>query len=204
MASRAAHPLRFFHLVLAALGVILIVLNATLINWATPERSVATYLQSDEFSRQSASLLVPDVAMVFMYLFLAVGRPRFSSQFNHTLCRILFSLVIAVGLLYRHSEYLDKQVQIYKIREFFARSRGNTLQRSLAEDYFCVLGDVTGIPAAIVEHKLNECRVRVTSSVLSFFAAFMVVVELFVAARRGDIGEKKKKEKEAGEEVYHL
>ncbi|KAG0013097.1 hypothetical protein BGZ82_002300 [Podila clonocystis] len=200
MASQAAHPLRFFHLILAALGVILIVLNATLINWATPERSVT----SDTFSRQSASLVVPNVAMVFMYLFLAVGHPRFSSQFNHTLCRILFSLAIAVALLYRHSEYLDKLVQFYKINEFYARS-GYSSQRSLADDYFCVLGDVRGIPEAIVEHALNVCRVRVSSSVLSFFAAFMVVVELFVAARRGDIGEKKKeKEQEAGEEAYQL
>ncbi|KAF9303543.1 hypothetical protein BGZ74_003518 [Mortierella antarctica] len=201
MTSQAAHPLRFLHLLLAALGVILIILNATLVSWATPERSVASDAQSDFLSKVTASLLVPNIAMVLMYLTLAVGRLRFSSQLNHSLCRILFSLAIAVGLLYFHSAHLDQRVQIQKAKEFFARSRGRTLQRSLADDYFCVLGDVSGVD----EHTLNVCHVFVSSSVLSFFAAFMVVVELVVASRRGDIGEEKKeKEQEAGGEVYQI
>ncbi|KAF9321446.1 hypothetical protein BG006_002613 [Podila minutissima] len=205
MTSQAAHPLRFLHLFLAALGVILIILNATLVSWATPKRSVASDAQSDQLSRISASLLVPNVAMVLMYLALAIGRLRFSSQLNHSLCRILFSLAIAIGLLYFHSAHLDQRVQIQKAKEFFARSMGRTLQRSLAEDYFCVLGDVGGLSEAAVKHNLNVCHVFVSSSVLSFFAAFMVVVELVVAGRRGDIGEEKKeKEQEAGGEVYQL
>ncbi|KAF9315559.1 hypothetical protein BG003_002912 [Podila horticola] len=203
MTSQSAHPLRFFHLLLAALGVILIVLNATLVNWATPLRSVISNAQIDVFSRLSASLLVPDVAMVLMYLVLALGHPRLSSQFNHSLCRIIFSLAIAVGLLYFHSAYLDALVQQHNLNVYFADEDERIALRSVADDYFCVLGDVRGIPAILVEHALNVCRVRTSSSVLSFIAAFMVVVELFVASRRGDIGEKKEKEREAGE-VYQL
>ncbi|KAG0083697.1 hypothetical protein BGZ93_001650 [Podila epicladia] len=201
MTSKVAHPLRSLHLFLAAFGVILIVLNASLISWATPERSVFSDAQSDLFSRISASLLVPNVAMVLMYLTLAIGRVRFSSQVNHSLCRVLFSLAIAVGLLYFHSAYLDMKVQQQKVLEYIAQFRERAPPRSLADNYFCVLGDVSDVPAAVIEHALNGCRTFVSSSVLSFFAAFMVVVELVVASRSGDIGEEKKEQEAGGEGI---
>ncbi|KAF8985505.1 hypothetical protein BGZ52_010526 [Haplosporangium bisporale] len=171
-----------------------------MVNWAVEAQGEVVL---NLFSRVYAALLVPDIAMVLMYLVLAAGRPRLSSQFNHSLCRVLFSLALAVGLLYYPSSFLDALVQKHKLLDIIS---GNKRSRyfTLEEEYFCDFGDFS-VSRGSIDHVLMVCQVHVSSNVLSFFAAFMVVVELFLASRRGDIGEKKRKvdQEEAGE-VYQL
>ncbi|KAG0341967.1 hypothetical protein BG000_007415 [Podila horticola] len=201
MTSQPARPLQPRHLFLAALGVVLLGLNATMIGWVERARGAVTL---EPLSGTYASLLVPDVAMVLLYLVLANGRPRLSNQSHHTRCRILSSLALAVGLLYYPSAYLDAQVQARSLasRYVYSNDRSSRLiifSRSLAEDYFCIGEEVSwGRPKSVVNAVLNVCRVHASSGVLSFLAAFMVVLELFLARRRDDIGEKKE-EKGVGE-----
>ncbi|KAF9388442.1 hypothetical protein CPB97_001022 [Podila verticillata] len=202
MTAQPKNTLQSLHVCLAALGMLLLILNATMVNWAVEAHGEVVL---NLFSRLYAALLVPDVAMVLMYLVLAVSRPRLSSQFNHSLCRVLFSLALAIGLLYHPSSFLDALVQKHKILDIIiGNNRSRYFSRTLEEEYFCDFGDVS-VYRGSIEYDLMVCRVHVSSNVLSFFAAFMVVVELFLASRRGDIGEKKRKvdQEEAGE-VYQL
>lgn len=202
MTAQAKKTLQSLHLCLAALGMLLLILNANIVNWAVKAQGEVVL---NLLSRVYAALLVPDVAMVLMYVVLAAGHPRLSSQFNHSLCRVLFSLALAVGLLYYPSAFLDALVQKHKLLDIIAgNNRSRYFSRTLEEEYFCDFGDVSG-SKGLIDHALMVCRVHVSSNVLSFFAAFMVVVELFLASRRGDIGEKKREvdQEEAGE-VYQL
>ncbi|KAG0028754.1 hypothetical protein BGZ81_004439 [Podila clonocystis] len=119
-----------------------------------------------------------------MSLILAVDRPRLNNQRLHTVCRVVFSLVLVAGLVLYPAVMIDSQVQFSKLKEARYLSRGYTDNPfTFEKTYFCSADFMS-----TSEDVLRNCRVRVSRDMLSIIAAFLVVVELVVAGVLGDIG----------------
>ncbi|KAG0357706.1 hypothetical protein BG005_003193 [Podila minutissima] len=186
-ATKHHRGLRAFRLFLAFLGLVILGLNTQMIvrlengyNSMTPEQRADAEIDPS-FREDYAKLLTPCLGLVIMFFILAVGRPRLNNQRLHTVCRVLFSLALAASLAYFPAVTIDSLARFTKRAEANYLSRGGTDYPFTFEKLYFCSNDFN-------EVGLRDCQIKVSRDMLSFIAAFLVVVELVVAGVVGDIG----------------
>lgn len=184
--------LRAYRLFLAFFALVLLGLTIQCVVWVEQSRKefVAMkpgWMKFNPFHSQVADAfawLVPDLAMLFMFLLLAVGRPRLSNQNLHTLCRVVFSLTLTFGLVYWPAWHLHSQIQFDKeIGPIMASQGPHSLRFKAMDIYVCSTKDTEW-----EDGSLNICRTVLTREMFSFIAGFLVVGELVFAGIVGEIG----------------
>ncbi|KAF9378557.1 hypothetical protein CPC16_011229 [Podila verticillata] len=134
------------------------------------------------YTKEYVALLVPDISMLLMFLLLVVSRLRFNNQKLHSICRVLFSLTLAFGLVYYPALMINAQVQIIRRMNELLVSRGGANAFTFENMYFCSMKNVESTDY------LHMCRVIAAKDMLSFIAGFLVILELVFAGRVGEIG----------------
>lgn len=97
---------RFCHIFLVALGVVLLGLSEkSVVDWEHLRRWSRVPLAGSvgAFLKYHASILVPNAAMILMYLVLVIGRPRLSNQKLHSILRVAFALALIAGLVWSNT-----------------------------------------------------------------------------------------------------
>ncbi|KAG0008848.1 hypothetical protein BGZ82_004387 [Podila clonocystis] len=189
-ATKPHRGLRVLRLFLAFLGLVVLGLNTQAIielekvnSSLTPEQRTEVEIDSS-FREDYAKFLTPCLGLLIMSLILAVDRPRLNNNRLHTVCRVVFSLALAAGLLFFPAVMIDSHVQFSKMTEarYFSSSYTDN-PFTFEKMYFCS-ADFMSTDEVV----LRICRVSVSRDMLSIIAAFLVVVELVVAGVVGDIG----------------
>ncbi|KAF9366966.1 hypothetical protein CPC16_007206, partial [Podila verticillata] len=98
-------------LIVLGLNIHYVVLTQQVRRWSADEE----YPYAEEY----VALLVPDIGMLLMFLLLAVSRLRFNNQKLHSVCRVLFSLTLAFGLVYYPALLVNAQVRVFRILNEF-------------------------------------------------------------------------------------
>ncbi|KAF9203719.1 hypothetical protein BGZ59_001477 [Podila verticillata] len=181
-ATNKPHPgLRVYRLFLAFVALIVLGLN---IHYVVLTQQVRRWSADEEYpyAEEYVALLVPDIGMLLMFLLLAVSRLRFNNQKLHSVCRVLFSLTLAFGLVYYPALMINAQVQIIRRMNELLVSRGGANAFTFENMYFCSMKNVESTDY------LHMCRVIAAKDMLSFIAGFLVVLELVFAGRVGEIG----------------
>ncbi|KAG0029767.1 hypothetical protein BGZ82_007740 [Podila clonocystis] len=184
--------LRIYRIFLAAVALVALGLNIQHIIWFERTRKARAAKELPEeladldplktypFVKEYIALLVPDLVMLVMFLLLIIGRPRFNNQNLHSVCRVLFSLTLAFGLVYWPALLVDSQVQVSRI---LGESHGHSGDsHSFKDAYFCSTDNTF-----YADGTLHMCRARVARDMLSFIAGFLVVIELVFAGLVGEI-----------------
>lgn len=193
-AQRLHRPLRFYHLFLAIVGMVLLGLHSSVISAnakyrRSMEESISKPIPVDHGALAAA--LIPFLGMILMYLALAMGR-RLSKLGSHTALRVVFGLALAAGLLYwpsasiagalKYEEYLREEQPRYQ-REF---GEPFPFEYTFSKNYFCRSADM--FYDADGEF-LAYCNVNLSMNMISFTAAGLVIVELATAYICGILGE---------------
>lgn len=188
--STTHRGLRVYRLFLAFLGLAILGLNIAHIVYLekgyssmTPEQRAEAEIESS-FREDYPKLLLPDLGLNLMFLILVVGRPRLSNQKLHSVCRIMFSLAIAFGLVYLPARLVNSLAQMTKRSQALYESMGGTEYPFTFENrYFCS----TSIKR-YGDADRSQCITIVSRDMMSFIAAFLVVIELVIAGVVGEIG----------------
>jgi hypothetical protein len=183
--------LRAYRLFLAFLGLNVLGLNIRWIVWNEKARNIVSPYDTDpnpyknyNFAADYSQLLVPDLGLLLMFLILAVGHPRLNNQKLHSICRVLFSLALAFGLVYYPARRIDAYVQSVKLSREFAAEHGMTGDYPLTfgKEYFC------SIEYGYDGDTLWLCRTLASRDMLSLIGGLLVVLELVFAGVVGEIG----------------
>ncbi|KAF9388445.1 hypothetical protein CPB97_001025 [Podila verticillata] len=185
--------LRVYRLFLAFVALVVLGLNIQDVVWTQQARrwlaeealreGVSNISEEYPYAEEYTALLVPDIGMLLMFLLLAVNRPRFNNQKLHSVCRVLFSLTLAFGLIYYPALLVNVQVQASRRRNELFASHGSANPFTFENIYFCSTRNMT-----YADNDLHMCRTKATRDMLSFIAGFLVVLELVFAGRVGEIG----------------
>ncbi|KAG0341971.1 hypothetical protein BG000_007419 [Podila horticola] len=180
---------RFYHIFLVALGVVLLGLSAkSVVDWEHLRRRSRVPLAGSDgaFLKYHASILVPNAAMILMYLVLVIGRPRLSNQKLHSILRVAFALALIAGLLQHTAETYREEVQAEKyFQELSQQNDWLASDYSFVKYQFCdkeLYGEGQG---------LTRCQVEASRNVLYLISAVLMLVELVVGFRVSEIGKGK-------------
>jgi hypothetical protein len=180
---------RFYRIFLVALGVVLLGLNVKSIadSEYLRRRSRVPLAGSDSaYPKYYASILVPNVAMILMYLVLVFGRTRLSNQKLHSILRVVFALALVAGLVRHTAETYREGIEAEKyLQEFTQENDWPASDYSFVKYQFCdkeVYGE---------GQNLTWCQVNASRNILYLISAVLVLVELVVGFRVGEIGKGK-------------
>lgn len=194
-ATNKPHPgLRVYRLFLASLGLVILGLNIQYIVWSEEARGHFADQESEHalsfrpfgdfpYAKQATALLVPNISMFLMFLLLAIGRPRLNSLRLHSVCRILFSLTLVIGLIYWPALQIELLARSLKSMNQTFEKSGFRSPGTLATIWLCSTGGTN-----LSGHALRRCQTVAARDILSFIGAFLVVLELVFAGVVGEIG----------------
>ncbi|KAF9386785.1 hypothetical protein CPC16_007378 [Podila verticillata] len=177
--------LRFYHLFLALVGVVLLGLHSWVMSENAKERKRKQETTGEPVPVNHSGLaagLMPCLDMFVMYLLLTVGHPRLRSRISNSVCRVVFSLALIAGLLYWPSSSIQFGLEFEEMVRQMPEP-GPFSGYTFRGTYFCT------DPSIVSNIEFySYCQTNLSIDMISLISAVLVVVELVAAYRVRDIG----------------